>query len=182
MLETARELGRGGSRLWLSRSGFTCRVVGVCTVSRVRARSAALTDFNSRSLKDRTLSERRSRRARTPALYAQLWSIMHSSWIFPRDNEWIFRGYRALMDLGSNSGLCLRAEAPPDLGRLLESGPALRTVWTVVRTVIRPVHREPTGDQRQRIGNLGERQHEHGHRRVRWYLGPTGARQTPCAR
>ena len=35
------------------------------------------------------------------------------------------------MDLGSNSGLCLRAEAPPDLGRLLESGPALRTVWTV---------------------------------------------------
>ena len=27
--------------------------------------------------------------------------------------------------------LCLRAEAPPDLGRLLESGPALRTVWTV---------------------------------------------------
>ena len=47
-----------------------------------------------------------------------------SSWIFPRDNEWIFRGYRALMDLGSNSGLCLRAEAPPDLGRLLESGPA----------------------------------------------------------
>ena len=62
---------------------------------------------------------------------SQLWSIMHSSWIFPRDNEWIFRGYRALMDLGSNSGLCLRAEAPPDLGRLLESGPALRTVWTV---------------------------------------------------
>ena len=48
-----------------------------------------------------------------------------------RDNEWIFRGYSALMDLGSNSGLCLRAEAPPDLGRLLESGPALRTVWTV---------------------------------------------------
>ena len=36
---------------------------------------------------------------------------MHSSWIFPRDNEWIFRGYRALMDLGSNSGLCLPAEA-----------------------------------------------------------------------
>ena len=27
--------------------------------------------------------------------------------------------------------VCLRAEAPPDLGRLLESGPALRTVWTV---------------------------------------------------
>ena len=61
----------------------------------------------------------------------QLCGILHSSWIFPRDNEWIFTHYRALMDLGSNSGPCLRAEAPPDLGRLLESGPALRTVWTV---------------------------------------------------
>ena len=71
--------------------------------------------------------------------FEQLWSIMHSSWTFPRDNEWIFRGYRALMDLGSNSGLCLRAEAPPDLGRLLESGPALRTVWTVA------VAEEPQG-------------------------------------
>ena len=40
------------------------------------------------------------------------------------------------MDLGSNSGPCntVRAsglEAAPDLGCLLESGPALRTVWTV---------------------------------------------------
>ena len=131
MCSRPRESWGGAGRGCGSRVAVLCRVVGVCTVSRVRARSAALTDFNSRSLKDRTLSERRSRRARTPALYAQLWSIMHSSWIFPRDNEWIFRGYRALMDLGSNSGLCLRAEAPPDLGRLLESGPALRTVWTV---------------------------------------------------
>ena len=56
---------------------------------------------------------------------------MLSSWISPRDNEWIFSGYRALMDLGTNSGPCSGLDGPPDLARLLESGPALRTVWTV---------------------------------------------------
>ena len=42
----------------------------------------------------------------------QLWSILHSSWIFPRDNEWIFSGYRALMDLGPNSGPCSGLDGP----------------------------------------------------------------------
>ena len=35
------------------------------------------------------------------------------------------------MDLGTNSGPCSGLDGPPDLARLLESGPALRTVWTV---------------------------------------------------
>ena len=42
----------------------------------------------------------------------QLCGIMHSSWIFPRDNEWIFSGYRALMDLGPNSGPCSGLDGP----------------------------------------------------------------------
>ena len=53
-------------------------------------------------------------RAKQCEIWAQfqpnpLCGILHSSWILPRDNEWIFTHYRALMDLGSNSGPCLRA-------------------------------------------------------------------------
>ena len=39
----------------------------------------------------------------------QLCTILHSRWIFPRDNEWIFSPTGPLLDLGSNSGQCLRA-------------------------------------------------------------------------
>ena len=50
---------------------------------------------------------------RNPSLLSdQLCGIMHSSWIFPRDNEWIFRGYRALMDLGTHSGPCSGLDGP----------------------------------------------------------------------
>ena len=49
-------------------------------------------------------------------------TILHSRWIFPRDNEWIFSPTGPLLDLGSNSGQCLRALRSTDLGRPLESG------------------------------------------------------------
>ena len=64
--------------------------------------------------------------------------------------QWIFRHYRALMDLGPNSGPCSGLEAPPDLGCLLESGPALRTVWTV--TVWIP---DPGETHQAKLGEAG---------------------------
>ena len=70
-----------------------------------------LRDLGSPSL--RRNMQKRLQRVLLPfdmfALVPQLCGILHSSWIFPRDNEWIFTHYRALMDLGSNSGPCLRA-------------------------------------------------------------------------
>ena len=39
----------------------------------------------------------------------QFSSILHSSWIFLLDNEWIVTATGPLLDLGSNSGQCLRA-------------------------------------------------------------------------
>ena len=50
-------------------------------------------------------------------------TILHSRWIFPRDNEWIFSPTGPLLDLGSNSGQCLSGlEDPRTLAVLWNPG------------------------------------------------------------
>ena len=77
------------------------------------------------------------------------------------------------MDLDSNSGLCLRAEAPPDLGRLLESGPALRTVWTVAVWTPDPgeTHQAKLGEAGQGLVTPGSKIQNPGSGTVRCDIG-----------
>ena len=71
-------------------------------------------------------------RARVCSVKQQFSSILHSIWIFLRDNEWMFTATGPLLDLGSNSGQCASGlEDPRTLTVLWNPELLLEAVWTV---------------------------------------------------